>query len=75
MDRTITSKTANMRMVHDKIVLLYWHFSHTFQSVQNECSCNQTTISVRCNFTAIEDAIKEYSSADLLNILLDCFDT
>lgn len=72
-DRTITNKNANIRLVHDKVVLLYGRFSHTFQGVRGECSCNQTAIRMNCNFTEDGDTIDEYSSLDILNILIDCF--
>lgn len=75
-DRTITTKNANIRLVHEKVVLLYGHFSHTFRADnKGECNCNQTTVmtKVRCNFTDDRDAIEGLSSAEILTILIECF--
>lgn len=74
-DRAISYKNANIRLVHEKVVLLYGRFSHTFQGARGECSCNQTAIRMKCNFTEDGDTIEGYSSADILSTLIDCFGT
>lgn len=73
-DKTIVNKNANIRLVHEKVVLLYGRFSHTFQGVKDACNCNQTAIRMKCNFIeGKDDNVEGYSSTDILNILIECF--
>lgn len=73
-DRTITNRNANIRIVHEKLVTFYTRFSHTFQSVRDECNCNQTMLS-RMKCDDFLENVDEFNSEEILNVLMGCFDS